>query len=130
MHKALKEGEIAPVRPIVICNRTVMENPRKLVTFHLKEVSTVHPTYIKNTPDFIRKVENVNNNMNIGKGAVLVTLDVKALYTNILKEEGLQRAREALEERLNKAFPTEYLIQILEILLENNVFELNEEIYR
>ena len=92
MHKALKEGEIAPVRPIVICNRTVMENPRKLVTFHLKEVSTVHPIYIKDTPDFIRKVEDVNDNSSLtnamqkmlNRGLHFAVLPKKLDFTNFL----------------------------------------------
>ena len=64
----------------------------------------------------IRKVKGLD------KTAKLATLEWKALYTNIKHEEGLESLHEALEERENKEIPSEFILKLMEILLNYNVF--------
>ena len=54
--------------------------------------------------------------------AVLVTLDVSALYTNIPQEEGLECIREALFSRKEPTVPSEYILRLLEVVLKHDIF--------
>ena len=63
-----------------------------------------------------------------------MTWDAIGLFTNIPHQEGIDLVRKALQEFWqepdNKEVPTEYIISILEIILENNIFELDSELYK
>ena len=61
--------------------------------------------------------------------AVLVTLDVSALYTNIPKAEGLESMESALNNRTVQDVPTQYLLKLLDIVLSQNVFEFNSDLF-
>ena len=50
-------------------------------------------------------------------GAILVTLDISALYTNIFQEDGEGPGREAMYTRDNPKVPTEFLIRLLDLKL-------------
>jgi hypothetical protein len=52
------------------------------------------------------------------------------LYTNIPIEEGLDAVREALEERQDKSVTTEFLVRLLELVLKNNIFEFNHQLFQ
>ena len=54
---------------------------------------------------------------------------MSALYTNIPQSEGLEAAREALEERTDKTVPTDYIMKLLQIILSYNIFEFDKEFY-
>ena len=58
--------------------------------------------------------------------AIYINIDVSALNTNIPKTEGLQSMKDALNTRAFKTVPTEFLIQLLEIVLSQNIFEFNK----
>ena len=51
---------IPPVRPIISGSGSSVENPSKLIDYHFKDVSTKYESYIQDTPDFIRQIEEVN----------------------------------------------------------------------
>ena len=61
---------------------------------------------------------------------MLETVDVSSLYTNIPPQEGIDCVKEALNERENKSIPTNFLICLLEIMLEYNIFEFNGDLYK
>ena len=76
-------------------------------------------SYIKDTSDFLRKIKE------IPKDAILVTMDVTGLYTNIDNTEGLEAMREALEENSQNQKPSANaltLIMRLILMLNNFVF--------
>ena len=58
-----------------------------------------------------------------------VTIDVTGLYTNIPINEGLESARKALDERVDKSVPTDFIISLLEIILKFNVFEFDKQLF-
>ena len=127
--KVHKEYEhIPPERPIVSGSGSITENAGKFVAHHLKDVSNKHDTYLEDTPDFIRKVEEYNKK-GLPANAMIVTLDVSGLFTNIPIKDGLESVEECLNERQNKEIPTGYLLRMLEIILQNNIFEFHEEKY-
>ena len=51
------------------------------------------------------------------------------LYPNIHHEEGLKALVDALEKREEKKVPTEFLVEMMRFVLENNIFEFNKKLY-
>ena len=56
------------------------------------------PSYVKETQDFLQKLEKVKN---IPEKSLLVTLDVKPLYTNIPNNEGTKAIRDFYEKYIH-----------------------------
>ena len=67
-----------------------------------KELATKHETYLKDTPDFLRAIEQINAGPKLPDKTLLVAMDAQGLFTNIPKEEGINSLQEALEERDEK----------------------------
>ena len=59
---------------------------------------------------------------------LLVTLDVSSLYTNILHDKGVNVCKEFLNTRIDQSPLTKDLCQLIQLILENNVFTLTEHI--
>ena len=51
------------------------------------------------------------------------------MYTNIPIEEGIEAFRIELENRDDKTIPTDFLIKLLRLVLQNNIFEFNKEFW-
>ena len=56
---------------------------------------------------------------------ILFCMDVRKLYPSVPKTEGIEACRRALETREDKSIPTEEVIKIKELVLENNNFGLD-----
>ena len=56
----------------------------------MKDVSTQHPTYLQDTPDFLRKIEEINSQGILPNNAMIATWDVMSLFTIIPQDEGVQ----------------------------------------
>ena len=97
VHKQHEAGKVPPERPIISGSGSVTENISLFVEHHLKHLADQHQSYLQDTPDFLRHIENINNEGPLPSNAILVSIDVSALYTNIPQEEGLEAAKEALE---------------------------------
>ena len=87
----------------------MLENPSKFVDYHIKDLATKHETYLEDTPDFLRKVEELNKKVILPENALLVTIDIIGLFTNIPQEEGISTTEEALNERDVQTVPTEFI---------------------
>ena len=129
VHKPHKEGTPPPPRPIVSGNNSLTENISLFVDRHIKKLSTQHPTYIQDTTDFLRCIEEVNKNK-LTKSSILASIDVSALFTNIPEKEGLESLNEALEERTDKTVPSELIRKLMELVLRHNLFSFHDGIYR
>ena len=57
------------------------------------------PSYIRDTSDFIQKIEAFNHHGDY----FLVTMDVSSLYTNIPNHEGITSVRHTLIEKATTA---------------------------
>ena len=89
----------------------------------LKTLSNLHSSYLQDTPDFLRCIEEINK-YDLPANSTLFFVDVTGLYTNIPQNDGLELCyREALESRIDKSIPTSFLIKLLNICLKNNIFE-------
>ena len=96
---------------------TPMEKASEFLNYHLKPIMQRGKSYIKDSGDFINKIQS---SQNIPEGAILVPADVAGLYPSILHEAGLKALREALDNRENKQIPTEKLLEMAEFVLKNN----------
>ena len=71
----------------------------------MKDISNKHDTFIQDTPDFLRQAEQLNISGKLPENAIIVTMDVSALYTNIEKKECIDSVKSALEEESNPEIP-------------------------
>ena len=113
-----------PGRPIVSSNNHPTERISQFVDFHLKPLVCTIPSYVKDTTDFLNKLAIFNR---LPDNALLVTLDVTSLYTNIPHNEGIDACRYFLQKRTNKHIPTETICDLIRIILTMNDFTFNSK---
>ena len=119
IHKAGNPG-----RPIVSANGHPTERISEFVSFHLNPLAQSLPSYVKNTShllNILKEIDVLPNN------ALLVTLDVSSLYTNIPTNEGINACRIALDKRTDKCVPTESICDLTRMILTMNNFVFNNE---
>ena len=122
--KIHKKGN--PGRPIISALNTATTNIAKYVDYHLKPIAETLPSYIKDTGAFLRKIANTKN---VPRDAILVTLDVGALYTSIPHREGINTAAQYLEKRTSPSIATRVIIKFLSLILYLNNFSFNDKHY-
>lgn len=76
-----------PGRPICSDCSSESYHIASYLDFHLNPLSKVHPSYLRDTPDFLAKLKNIR----LSESDILFTMDVESLYTNIETEKGLRR---------------------------------------
>ena len=91
-------------------------------------LATNHPSYIKDTHDFLQKIEQTK----IPQNSFFVNLDVDSLYTNINNKEGLAAVAEAFAKTKDKDInfslrPYKEIMDLLKLSLENNDFIFNDD---
>ena len=129
--KVHKEHDHIPSpRPIISGSGSITENIGLFVEHHIKHIATTHDTFIEDTPGFLRCISKLNKGPLLNPHTLLVTWDVIGLFTNIKHSEGLDTLREALEKRKNIKVPTSYLIELMELLLKQNIFEFHESLWK
>ena len=64
-------------------------NLSKCIDIQLQPLVKKLPSYLKDDNDFLRKIDELNDKQTIPPNALLVTWDVKSLYTNIPHKKGL-----------------------------------------
>ena len=94
----------------------------KYVDFHLQPIVKNIPSYVRDTIDFLQKLDKVKN---IPNDCLLVTLDLKLLYTNIPNNEDIKAVREAYDNHPNKTVVTQVIITFLSLILTLNNFVFN-----
>jgi peptide-methionine (R)-S-oxide reductase len=131
VHKAHDPGALPPGRPIISGSGSLTENISRFIDFHIKGFVKEIPSYLQDTPDFLRTLEDINKQGPLPKNAILVTVDVSALYTNIKHEEGVQVLKSFLELRKDKLeVPVDFLTNLMEKVLSLNIFEFDNMLYR
>ena len=99
VHKEHIVNKAPPEIPIVSVCDSITENIGKFVQHHLDPLAKEHESYIEDTPDLLRQIEDLNNGEILPPNSILFTCDVIGLFTNIPQEDGIEAATEALEER-------------------------------
>ena len=90
VHKKYEHGKAPPLRGIVSCSGTMMENIAVYVEHHLKELGKSHDSYLEDTPDFLRHIQEINEGENLPDSVLLVVIDVIGLYDYIPPHEGVK----------------------------------------
>ena len=89
------------------------------VDYHLRPHVEPLPSYLRDTTHFLTRVQGLDT---LPLGTLLVTLDVKSLYTNIPHDDGIEACREALNTRTQLQPPTEDLVELIKQILTKNTF--------
>ena len=116
------------IRPIVSCVNNATENMSQFVDIWLQPLMKALPSYIRDTTHFINIIEATA----IPAGCLICSIDVSSLYTNIIHEEGIQQAIQALHSTYNvdpDQPPPEIVGEMLKFILTNNVFEFEGQPY-
>ena len=91
-----------PGRPVTSSINCHMSKIAKYIDYHIQLIMKEISSYVKDTNDFINKI----NNHNIPKESIYVTLDVKSLYTSIPSPEGIATVKKAQDRYQHKTVPT------------------------
>lgn len=119
IHKAGNPG-----RPIVASCEAPTEKISAFVDHHLRPLVQAISSYIRDTTDFVLKVKSLTN---LPSDALLVTLDVSSLYTNIPHQEGIASCIEALNTRETQLPPTGDLAELISAILKKNAFVFGDQ---
>ena len=123
VHKANIENNIPPVRPIISGSGSLTENISICLDHHIKDLATNHDTYLQGTPHFLRVIDKVKKGPKLQTNAMIVTSDVGGAYLNIPHEDGSNCLHEALEERSDKIIPSSFLVKLMGLIQNYNIFE-------
>ena len=115
--KIHKEGN--PGRPVVSSINCHTANISKYVDYHLQPIVKQITSYVKDTNDFINKINAVKS---VSKNSYLVTMDVRSLYTNITNAEGISAVKRAFDNYSKKTSSTKVITTFLALILTLNNF--------
>ena len=85
------------------------------------QVENLH-SYVKDTPNFIKKVRNIQEDT---RDKILQSMDLKSLYANIRKHEGMEAVKEKLIAQRDKPIATKVIVKFLFQILTLNNFIFN-----
>ena len=101
-------------------------NISKFVDVHIKDFVPKTESYIRDTQDFIKKINQISP---LPEWTILPTLDVSSLYTNIPNQEGLIAVADKLRSDPNKAGISNYILDLLKLVLHSIYFQFNKDHY-
>ena len=114
-----------PGRPVISSIGCHTANISKYVDHHLQEHVSKLPSYVKDTTDFINKTKDLA----VPDHAILVTMDVSSLYTNIPNDEGIEAVREILYQNNCSTTMSHVITTFLNLILTLNNFIFNGNHY-
>ena len=119
-------------RPIISANSCPVEKISEFVDFFLQPFVIKQHTYIKDTSDFIRKIETLK----VPNDALIIVLNYESMYTNIVHDEAIQAVYQTLETDDSHQFingtkrpSIEAFCQLVELAVKCNNFNFNGEHY-
>ena len=124
--KIHKKNVPVPGGPITNAIGCATSTIAELVNFQLQPFVEKLKSYIKDTTDFLNKLEKIGT---LPEDAILVTMDVSSLYTNIPHNEGINAAAQTLEEDESFTGSTRVIIKFLSLVLNLNNFSFNDQNY-
>jgi hypothetical protein len=131
--KVHKRRDNPPGRPIVSGIGGPTEKLSKLVDHWLQPVVHQLPSFVQDTTHFLRIVEEWNEHYGpLPQETLIVTIDVVGLYTNIPHDEVGPSIGAALDKygTAMEIPPLHLLVSIIEHVLQNNVFQFDDVIYK
>lgn len=117
--------EVPPGRPIISDCSSATYNISFFIDHFINPLSTRHPSYLKDTYDYINKIRP----MAVPHHTHLFTIDVDSLYTNIDTTAGLQAIRNTFTQFPDPNRPDDILLQLINICLTHNDFLFDNNNY-
>ena len=109
-----------PGRLIISCIGTPTEKISAFVDYVLSPI----PSYIKDTTDFLQQPQILDH---IPNNAILVSVDVTSLYTNIPLNEGINSVAKILKLSGHDEYFIDEIKSCIYFILKNNIFTFNEQ---
>ena len=125
------QNVIPPGRPIISQIGTITEYIGRYIDYFLVPIVQKHHTYIRDTSDFIDKLESIKPRAD----CLLCSFDISQMFTNCPIDEILSAVRIAYDgfdktQYKIKCPPTDDLMHLLKTVLENNIFEFNGNLHQ
>lgn len=122
---------LPPGRPSIAQCNTPTRKIWAYCDYFLIPIVQKQSTYIKDTTDFINKIESLQ----LPTDALLITYDVTSMYTNMEFEELLNAVKHAYTNANKSNLDIQHpdvgdLIFLLRCVLENNYFEFDGKYYK
>ena len=114
-----------PGRPVISSVDCHTSRISSFVNYHIQDSRQSLKSYVRDTTDFI-KITTIGE---LPEEAHLVTMDVKALYTNIPNDESLQTLKEAIDKKQHKSVATTVIVTLMGLILTLNNFVFNDKNY-
>ena len=130
VHKNHVPPETPPVRPIISGSGSITENVGVFIEHHIKEISSKHKSYLKDTPHLLRIIDKINKGPTLPENSILSTTDIIGAYQNIPQNDGLECLQEVLEERQIKEIPSSYLVKLMELVQKHNLFIFHDSLWK
>ena len=111
-----------PGRPIISDCASASKNISKFIQYHISNAATRHPSYVKDTYDFLHKLQQTD----ICEQDILVTMDVDNMYTNILTEDGMSAVKDSFPNYQDRTLKHS-AIKLLHLDLTTNDFMFNNQ---
>ena len=111
-------------RPIVSDCSSESEKIAEFIDRFLQLKSNLHPSFIKDTPDFLNKIKNLE----IPENSLLITCDVSSMFTSIDNNDGMEAIKQKFSDMQNHPY-YKPVMELLEISLKKNDFQFNDETY-
>ncbi|XP_044153146.1 uncharacterized protein LOC122940579 [Bufo gargarizans] len=111
IHKCLTAP---PGRPIVASNDSILSAPAMLLEKVLTPLIKKTPSFLLDTTHFLSEIRKVH----LESGDLLVTYDVRSLYTSIEHVKGLTAVEWVLEFSDHSAEEKMFFLQLLQLVLE------------
>ena len=121
--KIHKENNLG--RPVINSINCHTSEISLFVDHHLQPLVREIPSYIKDTNDFINKIDNFA----VPPDSYLARMDVKSLYTSTPNNEGIASVKKKYDHYPNKAIPAKIITTFLTLILTLNNFIFNSKFY-
>ena len=115
-------NEGIPGRPVIDSMNCHSMQISKYVDYHLQPEVVKLKSYTKDSTDTIHKISQFQDKIN--ETDILVSMDVRSLYTNIPNDEGLIAVRDALNASTTR-LPTRIITTFLFLIFTLNNFIFN-----
>ena len=109
-----------PLWLITFCCGTAIEQLSSFTEFYLKPLSQSPPSFVKDSTDFINKLEDLHSKGPFHEGSLLMSWDVVSMFPNIDNNLGISAVRRAFNSRSVNIPSTDCLVEAVEICLRVN----------
>ena len=129
-HKPTPAGRVFTGRPIISNCGGPCEKIGEFIDFFLVPLVKKQTTYLRDTKDVIRKIEQLK----LPQNCLLVTIDCIGMFTNVLQNEVEQEVIKVLRDTNPNIYfprmpPVRHMEALLKLVLHRNCFSFNEKYY-